>query len=472
MGENLDAILSGLKKKGLKVEPAATYSGIDIVRIPTGVFALDYALGGGFPIGRVNLITGKKGSGKSTVCEKTVANAQKMCRHCNRVHFHSLVESDIVDPRLFITELKKPKAEAMKLLRSSLPKEVRDAIDEMRPYEGEPDKEFLVGEAVLAAINSVLCANEEFHAPATLKKLKLELPKELEVLREASKEKANQWLVDTNRWVLFKSTEHLRCGYFRPMLCVWIDAEGVFEKKWAALHGIDLEELYLSRTETGEEAGDIMSAFLKSGEVDVIVVDSVAHLTPTVELEDGMEKMQVGRQAWMVNKISRSLVSAQNYCLRTFGRIPTMLMINQERSKVGIQYGDPIVNPGGMGLPFATSVGIKMWPGKTVMDSDLPLFQPINFDVQYNKVSTPKIGGEFKLLLADTKFKPKGDVWEEDQVLAMALKYGFLQQDGRTIEFYGRKFTKNDDLSQAWLEDKAFFEMFKKDFLSYMLGLL
>jgi len=471
MGEQLDAILADLKKKGLKVEPAASYSGIDVIRIPTGIFSLDYALGGGFPIGRVNLITGKKGSGKSTVCEKAVANAQKMCRYCNRVHFHTLIESDIKDAAMFIAELKKPKVESMKLLRSALTKEVRNAIDAMQ-YESSQEKPFIICEAILADINNVLTTCEELHSPAILKKLKLEVPKELVDARENAGEHDNSWFVDINRWVLARSTEHFCCAYFRPMLCAWLDAEGVFEKRWAALHGVDLDALYLSRTETAEEAGEILSAFLRSGEVDVIVVDSVAHLTPRVEIEDGFEKQQVGRQAWLVNKISRSIISAQNYCLKTFNRIPTMLMINQERSKVGVVYGDPVTNPGGMGLPFATSTGIKMWPGKTQMDADLPLFQPINFEVQYNKVSTPKIQGEFKLLLADTKFKAKGEVWEEDQVLAIALKYGFIQQDGRTIEFYGRKFTKNDDLTQAWLEDRAFFEAFKKDLLAYMLELL
>lgn len=474
MGENLKAVLASLKKSGRLIDTAANYRGLDITRIPSGIFSLDFALGGGWPMSRVNLITGKKGSGKSTVCLKTVANAQKICRQCRRVHVHTVQANEILKPIELLTWLKQPKDVYGKWLRDSLGKDVQALIESV-PTE-VPIERFVWPQDILDAINVLFTANQDVVSPlkdgkvdGLIRKLKLELPKELS---EFYADNPVKYQVDVNRWVFNEARGHLGCGYFSPMVCAWLDAEGVFEKKWAGLHDVDMEALYLSRTETAEEAADILVAFLRSGDVDLIVVDSVANLVPSIEIEDSFEKQQVGVQARIVNKLSRNMISAQAFGNRTFGKIPTMLMINQERMKVGVMYGDPTTNPGGMGLPFATSVGVKMWPGKTIKDADLPILQELKFNVNYNKVSTPGIDGEFKLLLADVQNRRKGEIWEEEQILAMAIKYNYIPQDGKTYTFYGREFKRQDDITTAWLEDRVFFEKFKKDFLVFMLDLL
>lgn len=471
MGENLKAVLASLKKSGRLIDTAANYRGLDITRIPSGILALDFGLGGGWPMSRVNLITGKKGSGKSTVCLKTVANAQKMCRHCKRVHVHTIQADEVLKPAELMAWLRLPKDIYGKWLRDSLGEEMGKIIDHYFPPEPVS-----VCPEVLEAINILFSTNTDVVSPAKdgkvdglIRKMKLELPKELSEFYAAD---PARYQVDVNRWVFNEARGHLACGYYSPMVCAWLDAEGVFEKKWAEIHQVDLEALYLSRTETAEEAADILVAFLRSGDVDMIVVDSVANLVPSIEIEDSFEKQQVGVQARIVNKLARNMISAQAFSNRTFGKIPTMLMINQERMKVGVLYGDPVTNPGGMGLPFATSVGVKMWPGKVIKDADLPILQELKFNVNFNKVSTPGIDGEFKLLLADTPNRRKGEIWEEEQILAMAIKYNYIPQDGKTYTFYGREFKRQDDITTAWLEDRIFFEKFKKDFLIFMLDLL
>ena len=134
---------------------------------------------------------------------------------------------------------------------------------------------------------------------------------------------------------------------------VWIDVEGSFDPVWAALLGVDLKKLKLTRPETGEIACDILDAVISSGECGIVVLDSTAALIPVHDTEIGMDKVeQLGVRAKMVNRLIRKLHAALNMKVGE-DKLPNncaVVFINQIREKIGVMYGSPDTTPGGLGL--------------------------------------------------------------------------------------------------------------------------
>lgn len=137
-------------------------------------------------------------------------------------------------------------------------------------------------------------------------------------------------------------------------MTAFIDSEHALDPGYARSIGVDLSKVLISQPDYGEQALDIAEDIIKTGEIKVIIIDSVAALTPRAELEGDMEAQQMGLQARMMSKAMRrlpQLCSQHNVAL---------VFVNQVREKIGIAYGNPIVTPGGRGLKFATSVRIEL----------------------------------------------------------------------------------------------------------------
>ena len=200
--------------------------------------------------------------------------------------------------------------------------------------------------------------------------------------------------------------------------CAYIDAEHALDPIYMQALGVDLDELIFSQPDYGEQALEIVDRLVRTGEVGVIVIDSVASLIPKAELEGEMESAQMGLQARLMAKAMRKLVSAASET-KTL-----LLFINQLRSKIGIMFGNPETTPGGMALKYAASVridlrkkedlkdkagdaiGIKV-KAKIIKNKMAPPLKITEFDILYGK-GIDQFGCLFDLGLSQGTFTQKG----------------------------------------------------------------
>jgi recombination protein RecA len=232
-----------------------------------------------------------------------------------------------------------------------------------------------------------------------------------------------------------KTTNALRiAGNAQKMglLPSYIDAEGSLDEKWASKF-VDLDHMLISKPESGEEAAEMVDVLVKSGTVDLIIVDSVAAMVPAKEIENAVEESTVGAHARLMNKSLRKWMTSMNYLYRTKKQLVTIILINQIRMKITM-FGDPTTKTGGMGLLFAPSLVIKMWKGQPVFDKELenkPVMEDMNFKVTKSKVGPANISGIYTVMDRDTAYKKQGDIFQEEQIRKLALKYSVIEKEGK-----------------------------------------
>lgn len=219
----------------------------------------------------------------------------------------------------------------------------------------------------------------------------------------------------------------------------FFDQEGAFDIEWSNKLGLDTDSRFLYvRLDTAEEAIDVYDALMRSGEVDLFILDSIAAMTPSAEVEESVEKWQQGLQARLMGKFSRKVVSAQNFVLKGFGRTPTQIWINQIRQKIGVMFGDNTVLPGGLAQKFSSSTTAMMWSSKwqrEVRDKDLPEeFRTdigtrvrMNMKTIKNKTAPAYQTGSYDMFVEG---EDAGKIDESKYIIAMAGKFGLYREEG------------------------------------------
>ena len=222
------------------------------------------------------------------------------------------------------------------------------------------------------------------------------------------------------------------CDNPEPMRVVWFDAEGSYQTAWAERLGMKNESTFVIRTEFAEQGIDIADSVIRSGECDLLVVDSVAHLTPSVEIEQSSEKWQVGVQARLMNKAMRKWVSAQNAVGMTKVVPPTILLINQIRMKVGVMYGSPETSPGGKGIDFASSIICKVKRKGFIEDKNgsAPFGQDMEVVIQKNKTAPPNRSCLFSLFFRNNYPYVAGASNFAEQLISVGEYWGLVKKQG------------------------------------------
>lgn len=166
-------------------------------------------------------------------------------------------------------------------------------------------------------------------------------------------------------------------------IAAYIDVENAIDPVYAAALGVQIDELILSQPDSGEQALEITEMLIKSGAVDLVVVDSVAALVPQAELDGEMSDNQMGLQARLMSKAMRKLAGVMNRseC--------TAIFINQIREKIGVMYGNPETTPGGRALKFYSSVRIEIRKGEAIKEGSELIGNKTNIKVVKNKVAPP-----------------------------------------------------------------------------------
>ena len=236
----------------------------------------------------------------------------------------------------------------------------------------------------------------------------------------------------------------------------FIDAEHAMDPEYAAKLGVNVNELLISQPDSGEEALNILESLVRSGMISVVVVDSVAALTPKAELEGEMGEQHVGRQARMMGQALRKLtaIAASTQTM--------VIFINQLRMKIGVMFGNPETTPGGRALPFAASVRIDIRRIAQVKKGENIIGNRVKAKVVKNKVAPPFKFAEFDILFS------QGISYESD-VLNAAVTRGVVKKSGASFSFEGEKLGVGFDTVRLKLkEDKKLLGEIKKKIIEAM----
>jgi recombination protein RecA len=206
----------------------------------------------------------------------------------------------------------------------------------------------------------------------------------------------------------------------------FIDAEHALDPEYAGRIGVKVKDLIISQPESGEEALNILESLVRSGIIDIVVVDSVAALTPKAEIEGEMGQSHVGLQARLMSQALRKLtaVAAKS------GTI--VIFINQTRMKIGVMYGNPETTPGGLALKFYASVRIDIRRIAQIKKGEEVVGNRVKAKVVKNKVAPPFKVAEFDIMYGE------GISYESD-VLNTAVKYGVVSKSGASYSFGNEK---------------------------------
>ena len=223
-------------------------------------------------------------------------------------------------------------------------------------------------------------------------------------------------------------------------VCAFIDAEHALDPEYAKKIGVKLDELLVSQPDTGEQALEIVEGLVRSGKVDIIVVDSVAALTPKDEIEGDMGSYQVGKQARLMSQALRKLTAIVSKS-KTI-----VIFINQIRMQIGVMFGNPETTTGGKALKFYTSVRLDIRRIAQIKKGEEVVGGRHRVKVVKNKVAAPFRTTEFDLMYNE-------GISTEGELLALGEKLGIIQKSGNSYAFGEEKLGRGYDASRTYLRE-------------------
>ena len=224
-------------------------------------------------------------------------------------------------------------------------------------------------------------------------------------------------------------------------IAAFVDAEHALDPEYARNLGVQVDDLLISQPDTGEQALDITEELVRSGAVDIVVVDSVAALVPKAEIEGSMEDQQMGLQARLMSKALRKLTGI-------IGKTnTTVIFINQLRSKIGVMYGNPETTTGGNALKFYASVRIDIRKSETLKYGSEAYGNHVKAKVVKNKVAPPFKVAEFDILYGS-------GISKSTDIIDLAIDLGIVEKSGSFFS-YGDVKIQGKDKTKAYLEANA-----------------
>ena len=223
-------------------------------------------------------------------------------------------------------------------------------------------------------------------------------------------------------------------------IAAFIDAEHAFDSTYAAKLGVDVDNLWVSQPDNGEQALQIVDELTRSSAVDILVIDSVAALTPKKEIEGDMGENVVGLQARLMSQALRKLtstVSKTNTCC---------IFLNQLREKIGLSYGNPETTTGGNALKFYSSVRLDIRKGSAVKDGDTILGYITKVKVAKNKLAPPFRRAEFEMTFGE-------GISKTGEILDLGVEYDIIKKSGSWYSYKDSKLAQGRDATKTLLHD-------------------
>jgi len=226
--------------------------------------------------------------------------------------------------------------------------------------------------------------------------------------------------------------------------CAFVDAEHALDPAWAEIIGVDLDNLLMSQPDTGEQALEITETLIRSGAVDVIVVDSVAALVPRAELEGEMGDAVMGMQARLMSQALRKLTGA-------ISKSKTVLIFtNQLRQKIGVMFGNPETTPGGLALKFYTSIRLDVRRIEVLKDGEAVIGSRHRVRVVKNKVAPPLKVAELDIMAEEGISKAGG-------LLDVAVDLALITKSGSFFNYDGKPLAQGREGAKAYIKEHTRF---------------
>ncbi|MGA1362580.1 MAG: recombinase RecA [Ilumatobacteraceae bacterium] len=241
-------------------------------------------------------------------------------------------------------------------------------------------------------------------------------------------------------------------------VCAYVDAEHAMDPVYAKAIGVDIDQLLISQPDTGEQALEIADMLIRSGALDVVVIDSVAALTPRAEIEGDMGDSHVGLQARLMSqalrKITANLNKSNTICI----------FINQLREKIGVMFGSPETTPGGRALKFYSSVRLDIRRIEAIKDGAEVVGSRTRVKVVKNKVSPPFRQAEFDIMYG------RG-ISREGALLDLAVEMGIAKKSGAWFTYEGEQLGQGRENAKTFLTDNPEIMMEMEDKVRQAAGL-